>query len=203
MYHRGSEVPSSSKQNLNTKKLEVTESKSNNTQFWILYNSHDKYLSSRLYHHVWHTHMCVNHKSLTCSKLNNMILYAKIKLWTMTNYSTQIVEKWVLNVKCLCCVYEIEHRKLSDHIYIFEAHTLKYVQKTFNFQTFAHLWSMDIVVEGSPNLYHSRRTIFVLLHIWISLSKCMFSLSTITIHNFTKIIHSKIRWFKIMFATSL
>jgi len=33
----------------------------------------------------------------------------------MTNYSTQIIEKWVFNVKCLCYVYEIKHKKLRDH----------------------------------------------------------------------------------------
>jgi hypothetical protein len=30
---------------------------------------------------------------------------------------THIVEKWVLNVECLCYVYEIKHMKLGD-IYI-------------------------------------------------------------------------------------
>jgi hypothetical protein len=35
----------------------------------------------------------------------------------MTNYNTQIVEKWVVNVKCFCYVYEIKHKRLSD-IYI-------------------------------------------------------------------------------------
>jgi hypothetical protein len=117
MYHRENEVQSSSKQSLNIKKLEITKSEYYNTQFWILHNSHDKCLSSRLYHHVWHTHMCDNHKSLTCSKLNSMTSYAKIKLPTMTNYNTQIVEKRFLNVECLCYVYEIKHKRLSD-IYI-------------------------------------------------------------------------------------
>jgi hypothetical protein len=46
-----------------------------------------------------------------------MTLHAKIKLPTMTNYSRQIVEKWVLNVKCFCYVYEIKHKRLNDHIY--------------------------------------------------------------------------------------
>jgi hypothetical protein len=92
MYQRRSEMPSSSKQSLNAKKLEVTESKSYNTQFWILHNSHDKCLSSRLYHHVWHTHMYVNHKILTCPKLDSMTSYAKTKLPIMTHYNTQIVE---------------------------------------------------------------------------------------------------------------
>jgi len=117
MYHRGSEVQSNSKQSLNTKKFEIIKSKYYNTQFWILHSSHDKCLSSRLYHHVWHTHMCVNHKSLTCSKLDNMTSHAKIKLPKMTNYNTQIVEKWVVNVKCFYYVYEIKHKRLSD-IYI-------------------------------------------------------------------------------------
>lgn len=61
--------------------------------------------------------MCVNHKSLTCSKLDNMILYVKIKLPTMTTYGTQFVENWVFDVKCLYYVYEIKHRRLNDHIY--------------------------------------------------------------------------------------
>jgi hypothetical protein len=66
---------------------------------------------------MYDTHMCVNHKSLTCSKLDNMTLYAKIKLPTMTNYGTQIVENWVFNVKCICYVYEIKHKRLIDHVY--------------------------------------------------------------------------------------
>jgi hypothetical protein len=61
--------------------------------------------------------MCVNHKGLTCSKLDSMTSYAKIKLPTMTSYNTQIIEKWVLNVECLYYVYEIKHRKVGD-IYI-------------------------------------------------------------------------------------
>jgi hypothetical protein len=40
MYHRGNEMPSKSKQNLNIKKLDVIEGKSNNTQFWIPHSSH-------------------------------------------------------------------------------------------------------------------------------------------------------------------
>jgi hypothetical protein len=112
MYHRRNEVPSNNKQSLNIKKLEITESKSCNTQFWILHSSHDKRLSSRLYHHVWHTHMYVNHKSLTCPKLDNMISYAKIRLPIMTNYNTQIVANWVFNLERLYYVYEIKHRRL-------------------------------------------------------------------------------------------
>jgi hypothetical protein len=98
---------------LNTKKLEITEGKSCNTQLWIL-QPHDRCLSSGLYHHVQHTHMCVNHNNLTCSKLDSMTSYAKTKLPTKTNYSTQIVKKWVLGVERLCHVYEIKHRRLND-----------------------------------------------------------------------------------------
>ncbi len=44
-----------------------------------------------------------------------MTSYAKDKLPRMTNYSTQTIEKWVLNVEGLCYVYEIKHKKLCDH----------------------------------------------------------------------------------------
>jgi hypothetical protein len=44
-----------------------------------------------------------------------MTSYAKDKLPRMTNYSTQTIEKWVLDVECLCYVYEIKHKKLCDH----------------------------------------------------------------------------------------
>ncbi len=47
-----------------------------------------------------------------------MTSYAKTKLLTMTNYSTQTIEKWVLNVECLYYVYEIKHKKLRDHIIV-------------------------------------------------------------------------------------
>jgi len=40
---------------------------------------------------MYDIHMCVNHKSLTCPKLDNMTSYAKTKLPIMTNYNTQIV----------------------------------------------------------------------------------------------------------------
>jgi hypothetical protein len=33
----------------------------------------------------------------------------------MTNYSTQTIRKWVLNVECMYYVYEIKHKKLCDH----------------------------------------------------------------------------------------
>ncbi len=56
--------------------------------------------------------MYVNHKSLTCPKLDNMISYAKIRLPIMTNYNTQIVANWVFNLERLYYVYEIKHRRL-------------------------------------------------------------------------------------------
>jgi hypothetical protein len=115
MYHRRSEVPSNSKQSLNTTKLEVIESKSCNIQIWILHSSHDKCLSLWLYHHVWHTHMYVNHKILTCPKLDSMTSYAKTKLPILTNYNTQIITNHVLNVEQLYYVYEIKCKRLCGH----------------------------------------------------------------------------------------